>query len=722
VLSKKQSHCLCSLTFWFFIIGLILFWSSACSSSSLAPLEKQAKILKEGKKGITELLSEYQSMIDKNPKNPLPYVLAASVYWREESRHLYEKALAISPKYGLAHLGLARFFMRYDNSEKALEHYREALASIRKNKDIRHEALRAAIAASNLEEAEQMAEEDADLKREIVNILIDEGFIEEAGKRLSLYGFDQDEKPASVYLKGRMIYAKGEKDNKPELISQGLDILLDSWRMDPSPIYFYKLIFPRRPLTQLLSKARRTEDLKKVVIKGLEIYPKEFSLYPELWKITFAETKENYALARQSVSGEIEALLKKYPADPALYSAAIEGYKMVDAPEEVEKIQKALLEKFPYSLQAQIVRQALIYQEKDLTKRMELFAKFIQDFPNYPYAYQGYFKTAVELKISDEDLLKLAEAFLIKDKGDHSLQAVVEEFLKRKTYLDRVEKWLADSGKNPDLINNAWDVRILNLKARLLLFQGKEDEAELILNRLMNLEVAGLSNVDKGATKLYLAEVYEAKGDFGKALDLYAQAYAQSQHYLKEAGEKFQRLYRQKYGSEKGMEAFLSRHEQIYQSEEAVGTIGIERGTRLNEPAPDFELKATNGQTVRLSSFKGRVVILNFWATWCGPCNLELPHLQEFYDKHKERNDVALLTISTDENKALVEPFLRKKGFTFPVLYDDGLRAQFKVRGIPTTFIIDPSGRIRVRMVGFNPNEPLVPYLEKLVNEFRNQR
>jgi len=720
VISQKQSRHLLLMAFRSFIIGLILFGASACSSD-LAPLEEQSKIIAEGKKSITQLLSEYQSMIDKNPRSPLPYVLAASVYLREDSRPLYEKALAISPEYSLAQLGLARFFRRYEDNEKAFEYYQKAFRSL-KNKDIRREALRVAIAASDFAGAEQVAAEDRDLQREMVNILIDEGSINEAEKRLSMYGFDRDKKPASVYLKGRILYSKGERDNKPELISQGLDMLLDSWRLDPSPIYFYKIISSRRPLVYLLSKAGRRQDLKQVVVRGLEIYPKEFSLYPELWKITFAEAGENYVSARQSVSSEVEALLEKYPPDPALYRAAIEGYKMVDAPEAVEKTQQALLEQFPYSLPAQIVRQALIHQEKDLTKRMELFEKFIQDFPHYPYAYQGYFKTAVELEIPDEDLLKLAEAFLVKDRGDHSLQAVVEEFLKRKVYLDRVEKWLADSGKNPDLINNAWDVRILNLKAKLLLVQGKEEEAERILNRLTNLEVTGLSNVDKGTTKLFLAEVYEAKRDFPKALDLYAQGYAQSQHYLKEAGEKFQKLYRQMHAGEKGMEEFLSRHEQVYQSEQAVGAVGIERGTRLNEPAPDFSLKATDGRTVRLSSFKGKVVILNFWATWCGPCNLELPHLQEFYDKHKEHKDVALLTISTDENRALVEPFLRRKGYSFPVLYDDGLRTPFKVRGIPTTFIIDPSGRIRVRMVGFNPNEPLVPYLEKLVNEFMNQK
>ncbi len=137
----------------------------------------------------------------------------------------------------------------------------------------------------------------------------------------------------------------------------------------------------------------------------------------------------------------------------------------------------------------------------------------------------------------------------------------------------------------------------------------------------------------------------------------------------------------------------------------------------MNKPAPEFNLLSLKGDRVLLSSLRGKVVVLNFWATWCGPCIQELPHLQEFYTRNKDKAKIAVLAVTTDENRALVDPFIKKNKYTFNVLFDEGLRGPYEVRGIPTTYIIDSAGNLRVRMVGFNANEKLVPYLEGLVAE-----
>ena len=136
---------------------------------------------------------------------------------------------------------------------------------------------------------------------------------------------------------------------------------------------------------------------------------------------------------------------------------------------------------------------------------------------------------------------------------------------------------------------------------------------------------------------------------------------------------------------------------------------------------PPFALRDISGKEHKLADYRGKVVVLNFWATWCGPCIQELPHLQEFYGRARNDKAVEVLAVTTDENRALVEPFVRSRGFTFPVAFDEGLRAQLEVRGIPATFVIDPAGVIRLRMIGFNPNEPLVPYLERLVEQYRGK-
>ncbi len=117
-------------------------------------------------------------------------------------------------------------------------------------------------------------------------------------------------------------------------------------------------------------------------------------------------------------------------------------------------------------------------------------------------------------------------------------------------------------------------------------------------------------------------------------------------------------------------------------------------GLKAGTPAPDFTLTAMDGRKVVLSELKGRPVVLNFWATWCGPCRREMPGLQEFYDRH--RSDAwAFLTVSKETQDKL-EAFLVKTPHSFPVLLDAGGKVGdlYKVRSIPKTFLIDAGGTI----------------------------
>src|SRR3990172_6948806 len=107
--------------------------------------------------------------------------------------------------------------------------------------------------------------------------------------------------------------------------------------------------------------------------------------------------------------------------------------------------------------------------------------------------------------------------------------------------------------------------------------------------------------------------------------------------------------------------------------------------------APNFRLENLNGQKVELKQFKGKIIFLNFWATWCGPCKEEMPSLEVLHRQFKERNFV-LLTISVDyEGLKPVQEFINKHHYTFPVLLDSKCEALylFEVKGIPTTFIIN---------------------------------
>jgi len=122
------------------------------------------------------------------------------------------------------------------------------------------------------------------------------------------------------------------------------------------------------------------------------------------------------------------------------------------------------------------------------------------------------------------------------------------------------------------------------------------------------------------------------------------------------------------------------------------------------EVFPDLEFAGEEGGTVRLSQLKGNVVLLNVWATWCGPCKMELPIVQRMYDRYSDRNFV-VLAVNVDADRKRVEPFLKRFNISLPV-YSAAPEdvAQMTAMGIPSTFIIGPDRTLIDMAVGFSPD------------------
>jgi thiol-disulfide isomerase/thioredoxin len=148
--------------------------------------------------------------------------------------------------------------------------------------------------------------------------------------------------------------------------------------------------------------------------------------------------------------------------------------------------------------------------------------------------------------------------------------------------------------------------------------------------------------------------------------------------------------------------------------------------TMIDQPAPLFALKDLNGKSYSLTDLKGKVVIVDFWATWCGPCKASLPGMQMAVNKYKDDPNVIFLFVDTWENGddylSGVKKFIADNNYAFNVLLDekgdDGRQSKvvssFGVTGIPTKFIIDKNGHIRFKYIGYSGTP------EKLVDEVSN--
>lgn len=123
-------------------------------------------------------------------------------------------------------------------------------------------------------------------------------------------------------------------------------------------------------------------------------------------------------------------------------------------------------------------------------------------------------------------------------------------------------------------------------------------------------------------------------------------------------------------------------------------------------PAPDFTLKSATGDNIRLSEQRGKVVMLNFWASWCGPCRQEMPLLDGIYKKHAKMGFV-LLGINVEEDNTDAKKMLQNLGVTFPILFDTGnkLSVLYNLEAMPTSIMIDKKGKIRYVDRGYNAGD-----------------
>ena len=143
---------------------------------------------------------------------------------------------------------------------------------------------------------------------------------------------------------------------------------------------------------------------------------------------------------------------------------------------------------------------------------------------------------------------------------------------------------------------------------------------------------------------------------------------------------------------------------------------GLAASDLAGKAAPDFVLRSASGENMRLSEYRGDVVMINFWATWCGPCRQEMPLLDDLYSRY-QRVGFNLLGVNIDDDSARAMKMVKELGINFPVLFDESKQVSklYQVEAMPVTILIDREGMVRHVHHGYKPG-----YEDNYLTEIRS--
>ena len=142
--------------------------------------------------------------------------------------------------------------------------------------------------------------------------------------------------------------------------------------------------------------------------------------------------------------------------------------------------------------------------------------------------------------------------------------------------------------------------------------------------------------------------------------------------------------------------------------------VNLPESASVGAPAPDFSLQNLANETIQLNELRGKIVVINFWATWCEPCKIEMPIFEDLY--RRDHAELEILGVNFDESPQQVQDFVEEYNLSFPILLDPGGSVQnlYRVRGYPTTFVIDEEGIVRIHHIGLLTEGQLEGYISQL--------
>ncbi len=486
-----------------------------------------------------------------------------------------------------------------------------------------------------------------------------------------------------------------------------------------------------------LSRKMETTTARKELEKEIELYPENIFALQTKWLNDIKMSNGNDSVVKD-VQEKLRTAYNTWKNDEEAthYIAYAADYAKMDGLTSVIKDFYSL--KSPKGKVIRLIRYFEAIKEKDVEKKVELLKKFLADFDN------------VDLPTKDIILANLYDAYLSKQNNE-GIREIFAKYIFNDIY------YYINIGEAE--FNNAANLKEYSLFLDPILEQVKntttKDKPPYMtdLTFLRDLESkTGILSALKGRVLFELRDTLAAlphldiyyrstAGERGDYNSLYVECLTKAKRYddaLKVCSEiirsdrfmpGIEKYYENVYVNVKGTkDGFEAQLKSDYAERRKTQKIEMTR-SKINKKAPDFILKDLDGKTVKLSELKGKVVIIDFWAIWCGPCRTSLPYFQQAYEKYKNDKNVSFLAINTWERtpegqrESSVKSFISSNNYSFPVLYDDSTKfvERLGVESIPTKFAIDPDGNVQFMSVGFNGPDEMMTEIDLWIEILRRK-
>ena len=491
-----------------------------------------------------------------------------------------------------------------------------------------------------------------------------------------------------------------------------------------------------------LNLDNRSAEALPLLKRAAALSPGVLHIRQELWKAMLeGQPKKPENRRKAEVVAEIRNFYKSHPPTAATLEKTAEQYGRLELAENEKAVKDEILKKFPQTIEAEkiIVYRLRRFDRSDEDKKtaeqkkaryIGQLKQFVERPQHFNLKYLGEMLTnllgqaASDTAVSDEEYLRLAEKAVRYEGLEYSdpFSTIADGLTKRgkfveaekyaRTGIEKTEERIkANANLNtPKFFESFERSRILNALGNALLKQKRYDEAENIL-----LKSVAIEKLYNQAYSL-LAELYTATDRLDKAENALVEKLA-FVPVEKPDYEDLKNLFKKRVGSPNGFESYLTKIKKLETGKRKEFVISQRDENPKDLPA--FNLTTYDGKNFTAENLKGKITIINIWATWCAPCVKEMPDLQTLHSKYKNSRNVSIITINRLEDVKTIKDFMTKEKYDFEVIMSQNYLESANINVFPTTWFVNKEGKIIYTQLGYSKNltEEFEWRIEALIDE-----